>query len=201
HTAALDPDRCRHFGALAMCAQSAMGDKLLALVKAGYLRQETNEDNRPFLVLTAKGREETPPPDLVQLDYKHGIGPAAEQKRAAREAWRRGTVEAAAHLADDVAGADSADVADRFERLRLWRRTVAQREGVPPFMIFHDRVLDAMARAAVATLDDLRAVRGVGQVALAKYGPDLLAILAVEESPSEAPAVGDQADPGPGPAQ
>jgi ATP-dependent DNA helicase RecQ len=62
--------------------------------------------------------------------------------------------------------------------LRLWRRTTAQREGVPPFMIFHDRVLEALARTPVASLDDLRAIRGIGSIALAKHGAALLEILA-----------------------
>ena len=50
--------------------------------------------------------------------------------------------------------------------------------GVPPFMIFHDRVLEALAAATIRSLDDLRVIRGIGSIALGKYGADLLEILA-----------------------
>jgi ATP-dependent DNA helicase RecQ len=175
----VDADRCRHFGALSMCARTAIGQELLKLVEAGYLRQDLDGEY-PLLALTAKGREEVPPPDLVRLGYKAGSGPDAARRRQEREEWRRGAYEAASRLAAGVTAnaVDSAEAADRFERLRLWRRTTAQREGVPPFMIFHDRVLEALARTPVASLDDLRAIRGIGSIALAKHGAALLEILA-----------------------
>jgi ATP-dependent DNA helicase RecQ len=183
----VDADRCRHFGALSMCARTAIGQELLKLVEAGYLRQDLDGEF-PLLALTTKGREEVPPPDLVRLGYKAGSGPDAARRRQEREEWRRGAYEAASRLAASVTAnaIDSAEVEDRFERLRLWRRTTAQREGVPPFMIFHDRVLDALARTPVAGLDDLRAVRGIGSIALAKHGAALLEILAPAPSADEA---------------
>jgi ATP-dependent DNA helicase RecQ len=170
-----------------MCARTAIGQELLKLVEAGYLRQDLDGEF-PLLALTTKGREEVPPPDLVRLGYKAGSGPDAARRRQEREEWRRGAYEAASRLAASVTAnaIDSAEVEDRFERLRLWRRTTAQREGVPPFMIFHDRVLDALARTPVAGLDDLRAIRGIGSIALAKHGAALLEILAPAPSADEA---------------
>ncbi len=176
--AAVSADRCRHFGTLAMCSQDAVGSGLLVLLEAGYLQQEQH-DNRPLLVVTPKGAIAPPAADLVTLDYKHGVGPDAARKRAEREIERRAAYETTKRIADgftDPAGAALA--ADRFERLRLWRRVTAGREGVPPFMIFHDRVLEALAAATISSLDDLRAVRGIGSIALGKYGTDLLEILA-----------------------
>jgi ATP-dependent DNA helicase RecQ len=178
-TSAVEAGRCRHFGALSMSSQTTISQGLLKLVEAGYLRQDLDGEY-PLLALTARGREEVPPPDLVRLGYKAGSGPDAARRRQEREEWRRGAYEAASRLAASVTAnaIDSAEVEDRFERLRLWRRTTAQREGVPPFMIFHDRVLDALARTPVTSLDDLRAIRGIGSIALAKHGAALLEILA-----------------------
>jgi ATP-dependent DNA helicase RecQ len=184
-TAAVDADRCRHFGALAMCSRAAVGEQLLVLVEAGYLRQDTSEPTRPLLLLTPKAATEPPPADLVQLGYKHGVGPDAARARAEREAAKQSYYEARRTLSSGfTAPADSPEFADRFERLRLWRRTTAQREGIPPFMVFHDRVLQEMAAASITSLEDLLRIQGVGNIAIKKYGTDLLAILA--DTPAEA---------------
>jgi len=183
NNAAVSADRCRHFGALAMCSQDAVGSGLMTLLDAGYLRQEQH-DNRPLLVVTPQGATAPPAADLVQLDFKHGVGPDAARKRAEREIERRAGYEATKRIADGFSDpTDAALAADRFERLRLWRRVTAGREGVPPFMIFHDRVLEALAAATIMRLDDLRTIRGMGGIAFGKYGPDLLEILA--EAPAE----------------
>ena len=54
--------------------------------------------------------------------------------------------------------------------------------GAPPFMIFHDSVLRALAEAPIRTLADLRGVRGIGTIALNKHGGDLLEILVKDDS-------------------
>ncbi len=180
----VDSDACRHFGALSMCAQTTIGSALQTLVDAGWLRQEQGEYG-PLLFLTERAQAEQPPAGLVSLRYKAGTGPDARRRRAEREAWRTAANAAAGATAAAGTGAADVDVADRFERLRLWRRTVAQREGVPPFMIFHDTVLQALARATIRDTADLRAVRGVGAIALARYGADLLGILGAEETAPE----------------
>ncbi|MGI8587194.1 MAG: RecQ family ATP-dependent DNA helicase [Chloroflexia bacterium] len=189
--AAVHSDRCRHYGALEMCTQAAVGEALLSLVQAGYLRQDAN-DGRPLLFLTPKAEIETPPPDLVQLAYKPGIGPEARRKRAEREAWRRADYEASSRLADGrtAPAGTTAEIADRAERLRLWRLGAASRAKLPPYMIFHDRVMYAMAEARISTLDDLLAIRGVGSLLVTNYGDELLAILATE------PDAEASADPG-----
>jgi superfamily II DNA helicase RecQ len=160
-----------------MCSQKAIGDALLELKDAGYLRQEVQGD-WPVLTLTAKAQQEEPPADLISLAYKAGLSREAQRRKMERETWRQSSNAAAARLAAAHGAIDSAEAEDRFERLRLWRRTVAQREGVPPFMVFHDSVLRALAEAPIRTLADLRGVRGIGTIALNKHGADLLQILA-----------------------
>jgi ATP-dependent DNA helicase RecQ len=181
---AVDADRCRHFGALAMCSQQSVADALARLTDLGYLEQELSNE-RPLLRVTPKAATQPPAPDLIHLEYKAGVGPDAQRRRAERDTWRRAAMDGAVTLAGEAPSV-SGEAADRFERLRLWRRTTAQREGLPPFMIFHDRTLQAMAEATVRSESDLRAIRGVGSVALNKYGAELLAILTAEE-PAVAP--------------
>jgi ATP-dependent DNA helicase RecQ len=65
-----------------------------------------------------------------------------------------------------------------FERLRLWRRQKAQRDGVPPYVVFHDATLAAIAAARPRSLADLARTPGVGEAKIARYGSELLDLLA-----------------------
>jgi ATP-dependent DNA helicase RecQ len=65
-----------------------------------------------------------------------------------------------------------------FERLRAWRTGVAKELGMPPYVIFHDSTLRQIAAAPPATLDGLAMVNGVGETKLAKYGQQILDVLA-----------------------
>ncbi|KTC89745.1 DNA helicase RecQ [Fluoribacter dumoffii] len=64
-----------------------------------------------------------------------------------------------------------------FELLRALRRKLADEENKPPFMIFSDATLQAMAEAKPENLDQLLAVPGVGQHKLTHYGEQFLKTL------------------------
>lgn len=57
-----------------------------------------------------------------------------------------------------------------FQRLTALRRTVAQQQGVPPYLIFSDATLDDMADKRPLTDADMLAVSGVGERKLQLYG-------------------------------
>ncbi|HEU4821042.1 MAG TPA: DNA helicase RecQ [Qipengyuania sp.] len=61
-----------------------------------------------------------------------------------------------------------------FEVLRALRRDLAQEAGVPPYVIFHDSTLRAMAEARPSTLAELGALQGVGTKKLEAYGERFL---------------------------
>lgn len=65
-----------------------------------------------------------------------------------------------------------------FESLRAWRKTEAGRQGVPPYVIFHDQTLTHIARNQPLTLYDLAEINGVGQGKLDRYGEAVLAVVA-----------------------
>ncbi|WP_328852100.1 DNA helicase RecQ [Micromonospora globbae] len=65
-----------------------------------------------------------------------------------------------------------------FERLRAWRAAAAKEQGVPAYVIFHDATLRQIATDAPASLAELSRVSGVGENKLAKYGEQILAVLA-----------------------
>jgi ATP-dependent DNA helicase RecQ len=67
-----------------------------------------------------------------------------------------------------------------FERLRSWRSEVARRQGVPAYLVFHDRTLNELAARRPADLAAMEAVPGIGRAKLDRYGPALLEILAAD---------------------
>ena len=77
-----------------------------------------------------------------------------------------------------AAPALSGEEAQAFEALRSLRKRVADEQGLPPFVIFHDATLREMVAARPRTLAELGRVKGVGESKLKKYGPQLLESLA-----------------------
>ncbi len=65
-----------------------------------------------------------------------------------------------------------------FERLRAARKAIAAEAKVPPYVVFHDSVLRAIAAAQPATLAALGALPGVGARKLESYGAAMLAAVA-----------------------
>jgi ATP-dependent DNA helicase RecQ len=69
-----------------------------------------------------------------------------------------------------------------FERLRGWRAAVAKEQGVPAYVIFHDATLRQIAATAPATVAALSTINGVGETKLARYGQQILDLLAEREA-------------------
>ncbi|NKQ59116.1 DNA helicase RecQ [Amycolatopsis sp. K13G38] len=70
------------------------------------------------------------------------------------------------------------EAAPVFERLRAWRATTAKDQGVPAYVIFHDATLRQIAAEQPSTLEQLGGVSGVGENKLAKYGEQIIEVLA-----------------------
>ena len=62
-----------------------------------------------------------------------------------------------------------------FSRLRVLRASVARRQGVPAYVVFSDKTLRELAVAWPQTIEEFRAVSGVGDVKAARYGKAFLA--------------------------
>jgi DNA helicase-2/ATP-dependent DNA helicase PcrA len=67
-----------------------------------------------------------------------------------------------------------------FERLRAWRLARATEDGVPAFVVFTDATLQLIAEHVPSDEKGLRAISGVGPGKIAKYGDDVLALVAGE---------------------
>jgi ATP-dependent DNA helicase RecQ len=71
-----------------------------------------------------------------------------------------------------ASGVEELEAADQtlFDRLRALRKQLADRSGVPPYVIFHDATLREMVRRAPTSLQEFALIPGVGQAKLARYG-------------------------------
>lgn len=59
---------------------------------------------------------------------------------------------------------------DLFEQLRALRKSLARKQNVPPYIVFSDRTLREMANYQPTTPDEMRAITGVGEQKLKRYG-------------------------------
>ena len=155
-------DRIPTYGKLSELSLDAIKDLLGALADHGLLERRGIEGGRPgafVLALTAEGRavamgRERP---LLELPGRRSSGAEGGPRKPPR------SIPADAEL---------------LARLKQWRTEEAKRRAVPPYVVFHDSTLAAIAAARPEQAEQLRAVKGVGPAKLAAYGPVLLTLLA-----------------------
>ncbi len=64
------------------------------------------------------------------------------------------------------------------DRLKAWRRSRAQADGVPAYVIFHDKTLEEIAERKPRDWADLAAISGVGPTKLERYADEVLDVIA-----------------------
>jgi ATP-dependent DNA helicase RecQ len=67
---------------------------------------------------------------------------------------------------------------DLLARLKALRKRLADRDGVPAYIVFNDRTLIEMAQSQPRSESELLNISGVGAAKLARYGADFLAEIA-----------------------
>ena len=85
-----------------------------------------------------------------------------------RERRREGVAARGASVAMDPADSPL------LQHLKDWRREQARQQGVPPYVVFHDRTLVEVVGRRPSCLEELGQISGVGQAKLERYGPGLL---------------------------
>ena len=64
-----------------------------------------------------------------------------------------------------------------WEALRARRLECARKQGVPPYIVFHDATLAEMVERRPRTLNDLAHISGVGERKLEAYGEDFIGVI------------------------
>ena len=156
-TSPVQVDRFPAFGALANHTQKSIGELVMQLVDQGLLAH------------FEKGRY-----TLLRL---------TEEGQAWLEAHRQdpdSTVPPLPPIPEQDAGQTHYDEV-LFEELRVWRLETAREIDKPPFVVFHNAVLERIAAHRPTTLDALVAIKGIGPRKLEQYGQAVLAIVASHE--------------------
>lgn len=144
------------------------------------------EDRTAREIATARPRDET---ELLEV---WGIGPVRARRWGSEllaevQAWEAEHPDASprvlvAAARDTTTSTQSRrpDHADMplFDALREWRKTRAQEEGVPAFVVFSDRTLSSMAQVRPSNMDELFTVFGVGAAKRDRFGSAVLEVIA-----------------------
>ena len=144
---------------------------LRQLVALGFLRADSEAYGALKLEDAARGvlKGET----SVQLREESAAPGGAKQSRQSRKRAKdrsgSGSWPAIPIEADTAEGA-------LFQALRAWRADIAREHGVPAFVVLHDSTLAAIAAAKPDSLSGLRAISGIGDAKLARYGAQLLEV-------------------------
>jgi ATP-dependent DNA helicase RecQ len=82
------------------------------------------------------------------------------------------------------------EVADQplFEALRALRKTLADENSVPPFVIFHDRTLLEMVTEQPQTLSEMAEISGIGEQKLERFGEVFLSAIEAHQAELPQPA-------------
>jgi ATP-dependent DNA helicase RecQ len=78
------------------------------------------------------------------------------------------------------------------EYMREWRRGVAQRQGVPAFIVLHDTSLEDLCRRRPASLAQLLQVSGIGERKAESYGQQIFTALEKFNAGARASAIAER---------
>lgn len=161
-------DRLEIFGALRDMEEKMVGTLVRQISIAGYLDKDL--DNYGILKVTAAGEEfiDNPKPFQLVEDTEYTDSQS------------------------DILGSAGSTAAldpELFAILKGLRKDIARSKGIPPYLIFLDPSLEAMASMYPVTNEDLLAIPGVGTGKANRYGKEFIELIAkyVEENDIERP--------------
>jgi ATP-dependent DNA helicase RecQ len=159
-------DRTGAFGALAAMKKADVERLIEALIERGYLRRD-DEDEYRRLYLTGEGR------DAVangEADVEWRLPPPATASPAVKAIKKNEPL--------PLGDVDEAV----YEALRAWRRSMAERDNVPPYVVFADKVLIALAAQKPTNEFELLDIPGIGPAKAAKFGEAVLDIIRAHDA-------------------
>ena len=168
--ARLGHDRLPTFGVGADLEEREWRRVLRQLVVLGYL--EPDPDGHGGLRTTPAARLVLRGERRVELRRASELALAPRGKRKAAAKTREAFGTAPPSTAESAL----------FEALKSWRKAAALAQGVPAYVVFHDKTLAEIARLRPRTIGALQQVSGVGESKLARYGDELIALVLVTET-------------------
>jgi ATP-dependent DNA helicase RecQ len=124
---------------------------LLAVDLEGHGGLHLTDLSRPVL----RGEERL----MLRREVKPGKSKKTRSSRAARSPFTRETDQRL------------------WDALRARRLELAKKQGVPPYVVFHDATLAEMVERRPQSLGDLAHISGVGERKLSAYGADFVGVI------------------------
>ena len=106
------------------------------------------------------------------------------RRQAPRQKTARGSKAGSQKAAGWMGKASAGDDDPLYEALRAWRGNLAREQGLPAYVILHDKTLRELAATQPASMDELMQVGGIGAAKAERYGEDLLGVLRAAHAPS-----------------
>jgi ATP-dependent DNA helicase RecQ len=148
-------DKLSTFGLMKDYSPADIRDIISLMVAEGYLRLEG--DQYMLVKATEKSREVLSGQAHVKINKQLKSGNGRPRRKST----------------GNIRAYDEA----LFNILRKLRSQLAQNAGLPPFVIFNDRTLIEMSAVFPQNEEELRAVGGVGEAKMARYGVPFLAAI------------------------
>ena len=146
------------------------------LVSLGHLQPDSEAFGA--LKLTPSARGVLKGESEVMLREETAAGSPRKRGIKAKTARRRAVSSSASSGSAVVSnGYDKAGNAHFISVLRTWRSGMARKQGVPAYVVLHDATLEGIASSRPQTHDQLRAVVGIGDKKLERYGDALLSLV------------------------
>jgi ATP-dependent DNA helicase RecQ len=156
-------DSLSTFGIGKEYSRKAWQDIFRQLITLGYLVVDIEGHGGLFLGDDALCRP------LLRGEAKIELRTLSALARTSRQRDRnRATTPAAANDLDETI----------FQSLRALRLSLAKAQNVPPYVIFHDTTLAALAATKPQSLDEMSLIPGIGEAKLRRYGDVFLKALA-----------------------
>ncbi len=158
---------CAGFGALAFRSKTAVERMLDHLEGGGFLRARRLDHGGAVLDLTPAGQAALQNPDALD-----GLLSPVEKQPPSPPTSRKPSRESSKK---DAVGLDMDEAL--FQTLRAWRLEQAHAQEVPPYTVFHDSHLRAIAAHRPVTLEALSGLKGVGPRKLEQYGAAVIELV------------------------
>jgi ATP-dependent DNA helicase RecQ len=142
------------------------------LVALGHIQPDCEAFGALTLTASARGVLRGENPVMLREDTAAGSG----RKRDVR-AKSSGRGAASSSALSGTGGSGNAEKENLLGVLRAWRSSVARKRGVPAYVVLHDATLEGIASSRPETHDQLRAVTGIGDKKLERYGDALLMLV------------------------
>jgi len=152
--------KSEYYGALKEYTGKEVTGIIDRLIDKGYLAIKTSYSTgfpRPLLYLTELSKQASASKEKIELELPGKIKDQTTTKNQ-----------------------------ELVNKLKIWRKKVADEEKIPPYCVFHDRTLIEISNSLPVTKEGLAGTHGFGEKRIKQYGDAILEIVRAYKSKNDA---------------